>query len=130
MLEPLNLITQQRSPNNSVIFLKNVQAIIKLKNKDNIKITSDFGKYNILNNDTIFNENVIATYLDNKITSKYLDFSLERNTLLISKNVILTTKKNILNSDIIEMNIETKDTKILMHNNKDQVKIKPKTRWQ
>ena len=37
--------------NTDVIFLKNVQAIIKLKNKDDIKITSDFGKYNILNND-------------------------------------------------------------------------------
>ena len=65
-----------RLSNSSVIFL-NVKAIIKLDNKDNITITSKFGKYNIDNFDTIFSKDVIVIYLDNKIDSEYMDFSLK-----------------------------------------------------
>ncbi|MDC0544640.1 LPS export ABC transporter periplasmic protein LptC, partial [Candidatus Pelagibacter sp.] len=38
--------------NNNTIFLTDVTAIIELKNSNNIKIKSDFGKYNINNYDT------------------------------------------------------------------------------
>ena len=109
-----------------IIFLKDVEAIIKLKNKGNINITSNYGKYNILNNDTIFNDNVIAKYLENKVTGKYLEFSLKKNKMIISKNVILTTSENKLTADVIEVNIQTKDTKIFMFDSKDRVNIKNK----
>ena len=39
-----------------------------------IIIRSDFGKYNIDNNDTIFSKNVSITYKSNEIKSDYLDF--------------------------------------------------------
>ena len=55
------------------IFLTSVKAIINLKNYKLIEISSDFGKYNINNYDTIFSKNVIITYLDNKITGDYLE---------------------------------------------------------
>ena len=87
--------------------------LIKLKNSDNILITSDFGKYNSNNFDTIFSKNVIINYLENKITGEYLDFSLERNSMIISKNVIYTNLENIIKADVIEINIKTKDTKNL-----------------
>ena len=44
--------------NNDVIYLTNVEALIKLNNANNIKITSDYGKYNTYNFDTIFSKNV------------------------------------------------------------------------
>ena len=35
--------------------------------------------------------------------------------MIISKNVVYSNSENILKSDVIEINIETKDTKIFMH---------------
>ena len=94
------------------MFRTDVEAIIKLNNSNNIVITSDYGKYNIENFDTIFSKNVISKYLDNKITGEYLDFSLNRNTMIMSKNVIYTNPENILKADVIEMNLDTKNTKV------------------
>ena len=110
--------------NPNVIYLKNVKAIIKLKNSNNIDITSDYGKYNSDNYDTIFSKNVIINYLDNKITGEYLDFSLIRNSMIISKEVVYTNKENVLKSDVIEINIETKDTKIFMYDGNKKVNVK------
>ena len=110
--------------NNSVIFLKNVKAIIKLDNKDNITITSKYGKYNIDNFDTIFSKDVTVIYLDNKIDSENMDFSLKRNSMKISKNVVYTNTENMLKADVVEINIKTKDTKIFMHDTKNQINIK------
>ena len=109
--------------NTKILFLTNVKAQIKLKNAEIITITSNFGKYNSDNFDTIFSKNVIIKYLDNKITSNYLDFSMANNLLIISKNVVYTNQENILKADVIKLNIITKDTKIFMHNSKDQVTI-------
>ncbi len=112
--------------NPNIIYLTNVKAEIKLSNSDNILIVSDFGKYNADNFDTIFSINVIINYLENKIISEYLDLSMNRNTMIISKNVIFTNFDNILEADVIEMNLQTKDTKIFMHEKKNQVNIKNK----
>ena len=114
----------------NIIFLNKVRAIIKLKNSNNIEITSDFGKYNANNFDTIFSKNVIVTYLDNKIESEYLDFSIDRNSMVISKEVIFTNLENTLKADVIEMNLDTKDSKIYMYQNTDKVIIKNNKKWQ
>lgn len=108
----------------NIIYLKNVYALIKLKNLEEITIFSDFGKYNSQNNDTIFSKNVIINYLENKITGEYLDFSIIKNLMLISKNVIYTNPTNVLKADVVEMNIKTKDTKIFMYENKKKVNLK------
>jgi len=94
-----------------------------MTNGANLKINSDYGKYNISNNDTIFSKNVIIKYIDNQIYANYLDFSLSRNNLIISKNVILENKKNKLEADIIEIDIISKMIKVLMHNQNEKVKI-------
>ncbi len=112
--------------NTDIIYLTSIEAIIKLINSDDILITSDFGKYNSLNYDTIFSKNVKINYLSNIITGEYLDFSLERNSMLISKKVVYTNLENILKADVIEINIKTKDTKIFMYENKKKVNIKSK----
>ena len=109
--------------NPSIIFLKKVNALIKLNNSEDITILSDYGKYNSENFDTIFSKNVIINYLVNKITGDYLDFSLERNSMLISKNVIFKSPGNILKADVFEMDITTKDTKIFMYEEKKKVEI-------
>jgi len=110
--------------NTNIIYLTNIKAVIKLINSDDILITSEYGKYNSVNFDTIFSKNVIINYINNKITGEYLDFSLERNSLLISKKVVYTNLENILKADAVEMNIKTKDTKIFMYENQKKVNIK------
>ena len=106
------------------IFLKSVKAIINLKDLKLVEISSDFGKYNIKNYDTIFSKNVIISYLDNIITGDYLDFSLDKNLMMISKNVVLKNKKSTLQADVVEVNIETKDIKIFMYEENKSVNIK------
>ena len=108
---------------NNYIFLTAVKASINLKDYNLIEISSNFGKYNINNYDTIFSKNVLITYLDNKIKGEYLDFSWEKNLLIISRDVFLENDKSSLKADVIEVNIEKKDIKIFMYDENKKVKI-------
>ena len=106
------------------IFLKSVEAIINLKDYELIEISSNFGKYNINNYDTIFSKNVIISYLDNKIKGDYLDFSLDKKLMIVSKDVIIKNNKNSLRADVIEVDIETKNLKIFMYEEDKKVNYK------
>ena len=109
--------------NPDVMFLENIIAYIFIKGKDTVKITSNFGKYNSKNYDTIFSKDVIVVYPGHEITGEYLDFSFLKNLGTISTNVIYTGNKTRLVADRVEMNIATKDTKIFMNDNTEQVLI-------
>ena len=100
--------------NPDLMFLTDVIAFVFIKDKDTVKITSNFGKYNSKNYDTIFSENVIVIYPGHKITGEYLDFSFLTNLGIFTTNVIYTGEKTNLFADKIEMNLTTKDTKIFM----------------
>ena len=110
--------------NPDTMFLEDVIAYIFMKKSDTIKITSNFGKYNSQNYDTIFSKNVIITYPGHKITGDYSDFSFLKNLGTISTNVIYTGDKRDLFSDRIEINLTNKDTKIFMNDNSKKVLIK------
>jgi len=110
--------------NSDIIFLTDVTAYIKLvKNSELIVITSDYGKYNSINYDTIFSKNVKIDYIDNIITGEYLDFSMINNLLIVSRNVIYKNLDNTMRADVIEINTTTKDTKIFMYNSNKQVNV-------
>ena len=101
--------------NSDVMFLTDVIAFIFIRNKDTVKITSNYGKYNTINYDTFFSENVIVVYPGHKITGEYLDFSFLTNLGIFTTNVIYTGEKTNLFADKIEMDLTTKDTKIFMN---------------
>ena len=109
--------------NPDLMFLSDVVAFVFIKDKDTVKITSNFGKYNTKNYDTIFSENVIVIYPRHKITGDYLDFSFLSNLGTFTKNVIYTGEKTSLFADKIEMNLTTKDTKIFMNDTGKKVLI-------
>jgi len=109
--------------NSDVMFLRDVVAFIFIKDSDTVKITSNFGKYNSKNYDTIFSENVIVIYPGHKITGKYLDFSFLSNLGIFSTNVVYNGEKTNLFADKIEMNLTTKDTKIFMKDTGKKVLI-------
>jgi len=112
--------------NTNIIFLTDVVAKIELNKSDVIRITANFGKYNIDNYDTIFSKNVIINYTDNKITGEYLDLSIINDLMIISKNVIYKNNENLLKADSIDITISTKDTKIYMYEDKKKVNVKIK----
>eukprot|EP00918_Siedleckia_nematoides_P076338 GHVU01166862.1.p2 GENE.GHVU01166862.1~~GHVU01166862.1.p2 ORF type:complete len:195 (+),score=21.87 GHVU01166862.1:381-965(+) len=101
--------------NPDLMFLSDVVAFVFIKDKDTVKITSNFGKYNTNNYDTIFSENVIVIYPEHKVTGEYLDFSFLTNLGVFTTNVIYTGEKTNLFADKMEMNLTTKDTKIFMN---------------
>ena len=103
--------------NPDIMFLTDVIAYIFIKDSGTVKITSNFGKYNSKNYDTVFSENVIVIYPGHKITGEYLDFSFLKDLGTISKNVIYSGDKTNLFADKVEINLTTKDTKIFMENN-------------
>ena len=106
-----------------VMFLENIIAYIFVKDSDVVKITSDFGKYNSKNYDTIFSKNVIVVYPGHKITGEYLDFSFLSNLGTISTNVIYKGDKTNLFADRIEIDLISKDTKVFMNNSTKKVLI-------
>jgi hypothetical protein len=111
--------------NSDIIFLTDVTAYVKLvKNSELIVVSSDYGKYNTINYDTIFSKNVKIEYVDNIITGDYLDFSMIKNLLIISRNVVYKNLENILMADVVELNTITKDTKIYMFDSNHKVKVK------
>ena len=97
-----------------IMFLENVTAFITLKNSNTIKVTSDFGKYNSKNYDTIFSKNVIATYPDHKITGELLDFSFVNNIGILSTNIVYVGSKTKMFADKMEVDFTNNDTKIFM----------------
>ena len=110
---------------NDIIFLTDVTAYIKLvKNSELITITSNYGKYNTINYDTIFSKKVKIDYIDNIVTGDYLDFSMIKNLLIISRNVVYKNLENTLKADVIELDTITKNTKIFMYNLNKKVNIK------
>jgi LPS export ABC transporter protein LptC len=109
--------------NSDVMFLRDVVAFIYIKDSDKVKITSNFGKYNSKNYDTIFSENVIVIYPGHKITGEYLDFSFLNNLGTFTENVVYNGEKTNLFADKIEMNLTTKDTKIFMNDTGKKVLV-------
>jgi len=110
--------------NSDVMFLKDVVAFIFIKDSDQIKITSNSGKYNSKNSDTIFSENVIVIYPGHKIAGEYLDFSFLNNLGTFTTNVVYNGERTNLFADKIEINLTTKDTKIFMNGTEKKVLIK------
>ena len=112
-----------KAENSDVMFLRDVVAFIFIKDSDTVKITSNFGKYNSKNYDTIFSENVIVIYPGHKITGEYLDFSFLNNLGIFNTNVIYNGEKTNLFADKIEINLTTKDTKIFMNDTGKKVLV-------
>ena len=110
--------------NTNIIYLTSIKATIELKDYNTINISSNFGKYNIDNFDTIFSKNVIIEYLDNMIIGEYLEFSLNKNLMTISRNVVFKNDKSSLKADVIEVDIKTKDIKISMYEENKKINIK------
>ena len=112
--------------NLDVLILKEVTGTIYLTNRSPINISSDFAKYNKLNFDTLFYDNVEITYENNLIKSEKLNISLDKNVASINNNVIINNNYMESYADNIELNLLNRDIIINMFDKEDNIKINRK----
>ena len=111
--------------NNEIIILTGVNALINRNDGSSVYIKSDKAKYDTINNNTNFINNVELTYLDNKINSNFLDIIFSQNLIQAYGNLVYQNIDYELFADKMELDIDTKNTKIFMFDN-SKVRIKKK----
>ena len=122
-----------------LMFLTNVKANIFLKNKSDIKLTSDFANFNTKTFETTFINNVKILRDDETILGNelYLVFdqteeklkdepNIDQNLIRISENVIIKKPGYMLKADILEIDLITKNIKVYMNDKKNKVQAKSK----
>ena len=125
------------STNPELMFLKNVTGNIILKNKSNIKLTSDYANFNTNSFETTFLNNVKIVREDEIILGKelYLVFDqkeelikenpkIDQNLIRLSYDVIVKKPGYILQADVLEIDLITKNLKIYMIKENDKVQTK------
>ena len=107
----------------NIIILKKVKATIKLKNKSNIYIYSDFAKYNSKNFNTFFYKNVSGEYANNNIICDNLDLLIKDNLAILYNNVNIMSNNSTAKSDEIILNLLNGNINIKMFDQKQKIKI-------
>tara|TARA_B100001540_G_scaffold232558_1_gene206817 strand:+ start:413 stop:1012 length:600 start_codon:yes stop_codon:yes gene_type:complete len=98
----------------NIIILTNVTAELKLKNKSDIIIKSDFAKYNSSNFSTFFYQNVSGYFENKKIFSDNLDLLFKDNKAMMYNNINFLDSNIEGNADKIKLNLLTGDIIITM----------------
>ena len=106
-----------------IVLMDNVTAVITLRNREKIIISSDHAIYNSKSYETNFYDNVLLEYIEHNIASENIYLSFENNLVSISNNIIYKNLNSEMNADEIEMNLITKEIKIFMHNNENKIQI-------
>ena len=109
--------------NPDIILMTNVKATIEITNSKPIIITSNFAKYNVKNYDTNFTKNVLVKYIDNKLNAENLDLSFQDNLMSMYNNIIYQNLNTKLLADKLKIDLITKDSKIIMNDEKNKIKI-------
>ena len=93
----------------NIIILKNVSGELKLIDKPNIYIKSDFAQYNSLNFDTYFYQNVSGFFGNKKIFSDNFDLLFKDNKAMIYNNIKFLDINIEGNADKIKLDMLTGD---------------------
>ena len=107
----------------NIIILKQVEGIIKLKDKSNIEIKSDFAKYNSITFDTNFYENVLGFFEESKLSSDNLDLFFKNNKAIMYNNIKYLDGNTEANADEISFNLLNGDVNIKMFDKKEKIRI-------
>ena len=93
----------------NIIILKNVSGELKLIDKPNIYIKSDFAQYDSLNFDTYFYQNVSGFFGNKKIFSDNFDLLFKDNKAMIYNNIKFLDINIEGNADKIKLDMLTGD---------------------
>ena len=114
---------EESKEDSNIIILKQVEGTIKLKNKSDIEIKSDFAKYNSITFDTNFYENVLGFFEESKISSDNLDLFFKNNKGIIYNNIKYLDRATSANADEISFNLLNGDVNIKMFDKKKKIQI-------
>ena len=110
----------------SILILKEVIGVIRVKNTENIMIVSDFAEYNKTTFNTYFYDNVKLTYDGHLINSDTLFMNYVDKNINIKNNVVYQGDNNKLLADMVEIDLVTKLSKIYMLDKEKRVKVELK----
>ena len=85
----------------NILYLKNVKAVIKIKNSGVVNVYSDFAKYNKSNLNTHFYENVSLKFRDHNIASNNIYLNYLEKKIKITNNISYYDKNNKMTADVI-----------------------------
>ncbi len=114
---------EESKEDSNIILLKQVVGKIKLKNKSDIEIKSDFAKYNSITFDTNFYENVIGFFGESKVSSDNLDLFIKNNKAIMYNNIKYLDRNTTANADEISFNLLNGDVNIRMFDKKKKIQI-------
>ena len=114
---------EESKEDSNIIILKQVEGTIKLKNKSDIKIKSDFAKYNSITFDTNFYENVSGFFEESKISSDNLDLFFKNNKAIMYNNIKYLDRNTAANADEISFNLLNGDVNIKMFDKMKKIQI-------
>ena len=114
---------EESKVDSNIILLKQVVGKIKLKNKSDIEIKSDFAKYNSITFDTNFYENVIGFFEESKVSSDNLDLFFKNNKAIMYNNIKYLDRNTTANADEISFNLLNGDVNIRMFDKKKKIQI-------
>ena len=106
-----------------IVLMDKVIAVITLKNRKEIIISSDHAIYDSKSYETNFYDNVKLNYTEHSIKSENIYLSFQNNLVSIRNRIIYKNLNNEMRADEIEMNLITKEIKIFMHDNEKKIKI-------
>ena len=107
----------------NIIILEQVAGTIKLTNRSDIEIKSDFAKYNSVTFDTSFYDNVSGFFEESKIYSDNLDLFFKNNKAIMYNNIKYFDKSAKVNADEIIFNLLNGDVNIKMFDKNEKIQI-------
>ena len=108
----------------NIVYMNNMHVTIILQSGQKIIITSDSGRYNKLNYNIFFEDNVKATDNEIRLFSDNLDLLTDESAKVYNNVLIIDKEKNYLKADIVKYDFKTKYYKISMFTNSEKVKVK------
>jgi len=106
-----------------MVLMDKVTAVITLKNREEIIISSDHAIYDSKSYETNFYDNVKLNYTEHGIKSENIYLSFQNNLVSIRNRIIYKNLNNEMRADEIEMDLITKEIKIFMHNNEKKIQV-------
>ena len=116
-------ISEFKELNSKKIFMKGVKAIINLDSKSFLTISSEEAIFDNESLETQFSKNVVLDYLDHNIKGGSLELLFDKNLITMQDQIIYRNIDTELIADKIIIDLITKNSKIVMNNEKNKIKI-------
>jgi len=116
-------LSEFKELNSKKIFMKGVRAIINLDSKSFLTISSEEAIFDNESLKTQFSKNVVLDYLDHNIKGGSLELLFDKNLITMQDQIIYRNIDTELIADKIIIDLITKNSKIVMNDEKNKIKI-------